>query len=106
MEAGILVFDPSVDPCSVMSKQCASFGRSQRWSLLEWSRINPGSFKAFFARMIQDGEFRMFYNSMDKFLRLTYRRIFDLPAPRVLKVEQGLNRSVLNTLAQETRLLD
>ena len=27
MEAGILVFDPSVDPCSVISKQCASFGR-------------------------------------------------------------------------------
>ena len=76
------------------------------WKEEEWSRINPWSFKAFFARMIQDGEFRMFYNSMYKFLRLTYQRIFDVPAPRVLKAEQGLNRSVLNTLAQETRLLD
>ena len=88
MEAGILVFDPSVDPCSVINKQCASFGRSQRWSLLEWSRINPGSFKAFFARMIQDGEFRMFYNSMYKFLILTYRRIFDVPAQGRARFEQ------------------
>lgn len=35
-----------------------------------------------------------------------FRRIFDAPAPRVPKVELGLQRAVLNMLALETRLLE
>ena len=102
MQAGVLMFDPSNDPCSVIGKQCGGFGRSQRWCILEWARMNPGRFKGFFARMIRDVEFRLFYNSMYDCLRLSFQRIFDEPAFRVVKIEQGLNRSVLNILAQET----
>ncbi len=38
--------------------------------------------------------------------RSTSRRIFDIVAPRVARVELGLAQGVLNTLAQETRLLE
>ena len=38
-------------------------------------RKNHRSFKLFFARMIQDVEFRMFYNSMYDSMRLTYSRM-------------------------------
>ena len=39
-------------------------------------------------------------------MRLSFQRVFDVPAPKVPKVELGLQRAVLNTLALETRLLE
>ena len=46
------------------------------------------------------------YNNMCDSMRLTYRRIIDVPAPVVARAEQGLNCAVLNTLSHETRLLE
>ena len=61
MEAGLLEFDPSVDLCSKIGEQCYTLGRSQRWCILEWARMHPENFKAFFARMSRDMEFRLYY---------------------------------------------
>ena len=73
---------------------------------MEWVRLNPDRFKGFFTRMMRDTEFRMFYKTMYDSLRLTYRRIFDVIAPTIIKVELALNKSVLNSLGQEYRLLE
>ena len=50
----------------------------------------------------RDVEFRLYYKMIYDCMRLSFRRIFDVPAPRVARVELGLNQAVLNTLAQET----
>ena len=106
MRAGFLVFDPSVDVFSKIGEQCSALGRNQRWCILEWSRMFPEKFKAFFARMMRDTEFRLYYKMIYDCMRLSYRRIFDIVAPRVARVELGLAQGVLHTLAQETRLLE
>ena len=106
MHAGFLVFDPSVDLCSKIGELCSALGRNQRWCILEWARMFPEKFKAFFARMMRDTEFRLYYKMIYDCMRLSYRRIFDIVAPRVARVELGLAQGVLNTLAQETRLLE
>ena len=106
MEAGLLKFDPSVDVCSKIGEQCSNLGRSQCWCILEWARMYPEKFKAFFSRMSRDVEFRLYYKMIYDCMRLSFRRIFDVTAPRVARVEIGMNQAVFNTLAQETRLLE
>ena len=64
MEAGVLRFDPSVDECVSKGEQCVRLGKSQRWCILEWARLNPERFKGFFVRMIRDVEFRLFYKTL------------------------------------------
>ena len=61
MGAGFLRFDPSVDLSSKIGEQCSRIGRSQRWCILEWARMYPEKYKAFFARMSRDMEFRLYY---------------------------------------------
>ena len=100
------MFNPSVDLCSKIGEQCSALGRSQPLCILEWARMFPEKFKAFFARMMRDTEFRLYYKMIYDCMRLSYRRIFDIVAPRVARVELGLAQGVLNTLAQETRLLE
>ena len=57
-------------------------------------------------RMSRDVEFRLYYKMIYDCMRLSFWRIFDVTAPRVARVELGLNQAVLNTLAQEIRLLE
>ena len=63
-------------------------------------------FKSFFNRMMRNTEFRMFYKTLYDSLRLTYKKIFDVIVPEIIKVELDLNKSVMNSLNQESRLLE
>ena len=63
-------------------------------------------YNAFFARMSRDMEFRLYYRMIYDCMRLSFHRIFVVPAPKVPKVKLGLQRAILNTLDLEVRLLE
>ena len=49
--------------------------------------VSAGAYKAFFERMSRDMEFRLYYKMVYDCMRLSFQRIFDVPAPKVPKVE-------------------
>ena len=100
-----LVFDPSTTKSSDIGAKCTALGRSQRWCLLEWARLNPEKLRFFFVRLIRDVGFRMFYRNLFDAMRLCYLRIFDELAPKVSRVDMMLNQSVKRTLDEETAAL-
>ena len=55
----------------------------------------------FFVRLIRDIEFLVFYRNLINSVRLCYLIIFDEIAPRVPRVEEELNNSILQTLVEE-----
>ena len=55
----------------------------------------------FFVRSIRDIEFLVFYRNLINSVRLCYLIIFDEIAPRVPRVEEELNNSILQTLVEE-----
>lgn len=81
MKAEKLDFDPSSTRSSEFGKKCLEIGRSQRWCILEWARLNPQKMRFFFVRMIRDVGFQLFYKNLYDSMRLCYFRIFDHPAP-------------------------
>ena len=102
MMAEKLVFDPSTTKSLDIETRCTALGRSQRWCLLEWARLNPEKLRFFFVRLIRDVGFRMFYKNLFDGMRLCYLRIFDKLAPKVSRVDVMLNQSVKRTLDEET----
>ena len=97
----LLEFDiSSTKPCEI-GRRCTEIGRCQRWSLLEWARMNPDRLRGFFARMIRDPWFQTHYANMYDAMRLCYRRICDENAPRVKKVEVQLCNAVKKSLEVE-----
>ena len=105
MMAEKLVFDPSTSKSSDIGARCTALGRSQRWCLLEWARLNPEKLRFFFVRLIQDVGFRMFYKNLYDGTRLCYLRIYDELAPKVSRVEVMLNLAVKRTLEEETAVM-
>ena len=98
----LLEFDiSSTKPCEI-GRRCTVLGRCQRWSLLEWARLNPDRLKLFFVRMIRDAGFQTHYANMLDAMRLCYRRLFDSDAPKVKKVEVLLNNGVQKSCLVET----
>ena len=59
MQEGLLIFDPSVDFTSRIGEQCIRIRRNHCWCVLEWGRMFPEKYKAFFAKMSRDMEFRL-----------------------------------------------
>jgi len=91
---------------SEIGRRCSEVGRSQRWSLMEWARYNPDMLRGFFDRMSRDVGFQNHYSNLYDGLRLMFMRLFDEEAPRIQKIEDVLNRAVLNSLEQEKAGLD
>jgi len=102
----LLEFDiSSTKPCEI-GRRCTEIGRCQRWSLVEWARMNPDRLRGFFARMIRDPWFQTHYANMYDAMRLCYRRMCDEDAPRAKKVEVQLNNTVRKSLEVETTGLE
>ena len=102
----LLEFDiSSTKPCEI-GRRCTEIGRCQRWSLLEWARLNPDRLRGFFARMIRDPWFQTHYANMYDAMRLCYRRMCDENAPRVKKVEVQLCNAVRKSLEVEMTALE
>ncbi len=97
----LLEFDVSSTKSCKIGKRCTALGRSQRWSLLEWGRLNPELLRVFFVRMVRDTGFQVQYANMYDGMRLMHMRILDKEAPRVQKVEDQLNDSVLKSFLVE-----
>ena len=106
INVALLEFDPSTTKNTVIGRRCTVLGRSQRWAILEWARLNPDKIRAFFARMIRDKGFRIFYRCIYDAMRLMHMRIFDTRAPRVGKVEDALCGSLDNVVIEERAALD
>ena len=69
----LLEFDvSSTKPCEI-GRKCTMLGRSQRWSLLEWVRLNPGLLRTFFVRT-------MFYKDGSPCVNMT-ERFWSTPDP-------------------------
>ena len=102
----LLVFDPSVTKNTVIARRCAALGRSQRWAILEWARLNPEKIRFFFARMIRDKGFRIFYKGIYDALRLMHKRLFDTNAPKVGRIEEQLCGSLDNVVVEERAALE
>ena len=97
----LLEFDvSSTKPCEI-GRKCTMLGRNQRWSLLEWARLNPGLLRTFFVRMVRDTGFQVHYANLYDGMRLMHKRILDVEAPRVRRVEESLTKSVLKSLSVE-----
>ena len=101
----LLEFDVSSTKSCKIGKRCTELGRSQRWSLLEWGRLNPELLRVFFVRMVRDTGFQVQYANMYDGMRLMHMRILDKEAPRVQKVEEQLNSSVLKSVSVEKAAL-
>jgi len=84
-----------------IGEKCTSIGRCQRWSLLEWARMNPGDLYKFFTRMEKDVGFQRFYGGLYDAMRLCYRSIMDKKAPAVETTEKRLKAAVLQSLEEE-----
>ena len=67
----LLYIDISQVKSKDIGKICTVVGRSQRWFLLEWGRMNPSELTKFFCRMENDVRFRKFYGGIYDGLRLT-----------------------------------
>jgi hypothetical protein len=85
-----------------IGEKCTSIGRCQRWSLLEWARMNPGDLYKFFTRMEKDVGFQRFYGGLYDAMRLCYRSIMDKKAPAVETTEKRLKAAVLQSLEEES----
>lgn len=88
-----------MDMSRVKSKE---IGRCQRWSLLEWARMNPRELCKFFMRMEKDTGFQRFYGGLYDAMRLCYRRILDEKA--VDETEKRLKSAVLHSLEEELKV--
>ena len=108
--ASITVPMIDLDPSTTLSKDigrlCTRIQRFQRWAILEWARMNPFKIRAFFARMIRNSGFRIFYKSLYDALRLMYLRIFCESAPKVNRLEKELNDGVEKVYQEEKNALE
>ena len=85
-----------------IGEKCTRIGRCQRWSLLEWARMNPQDLCKFFERMDKNVGFQQFYGGLYDAMRLCYRRIMDKKAPVVEITEKRLKLAVLQSLEEES----
>ncbi len=60
----LLVLDMSKVKSKEIGEKCTLIGRCQRWSLLEWARMNPQDLSRFFTRMEKDTGFQRFYRGL------------------------------------------
>ena len=97
----LLVLDMSKVKSKEIGEKCTLIGRCQRWSLLEWARMNPQDLSRFFTRMEKDTGFQRFYRGLYDAMRLCYRSIMDEKAPTVEDTEKRLKAAVLHSLVEE-----
>ena len=102
----LIDFDPSVVHSTRIGRLCTGIQRFQRWSILEWGRMNPSRLKFFFTRMMRNSGFRLFYKGLYDALRLMFLRIFDEPAPVVIRLEEELNEGIEKTYQEEKNALE
>jgi len=102
----LLKFEVSHTKPAEIGRRCTALGRCQRWSLLEWERMNPENRKVFFVRMIRDPWFQTHYANLYDAMRLCYLRVVDEEPPKVTKVEEILNKAVGNSLEMERANLE
>ena len=84
-----------------IGRVCSEMGRSQRWSLLEWGRMNPRGLKTFFVRMTRDVGFQRFYANLYDGMRLIHLRIFNEKITVVETIEKTLTQAVVHSLSEE-----
>ncbi len=85
-----------------IGEKCTQIGRCQRWSLLEWARMNPCELVKFFTRMQRNVGFQQFYAGLYDAMRLCYQRMMDEKAPVVKITEKRLRLAVLQSLEEES----
>ena len=85
-----------------IGERCTAMGRCQRWSLLEWARMNPRELSKFFVRMEKDMGFQRFYRRLYNGMRLCYFRMFK---EKVEEVKKRLKSAVLLSLKEESESL-
>ena len=102
----LIEFDPSVVTNTRIGRLCTGIQRFQRWTILEWGRMNPFRLKFFFTRMIRNSGFRIFYKGIYDALRLMFLWIFGEPAPVVARLDEELNDGVEKTYVEEKNALD
>ena len=98
--------DPSTTFSTDIGRICTQIGRFQRWTILEWGRMNPLMLKSFFNKMIKNSGFRIFYKSLYDALRLMFLRVFCEPAPQVTRLEKELNDGVEKVYQEEKAALE
>ena len=98
----LLVLDMEKVKSKEIGEKCTRIGRCQRWSLLEWARMNPQDLCKFFERMEKNVGFQQFYGGLYDAMRLCYRRIMDRKAPVVEITEKRLKLAVLQSLEEES----
>ena len=102
----LIDLDPSTALSKDIGRACTQIRRFQRWTILEWGRMNPFKMKSFFARMIRNAGFRIFYKSLYDALRLMFLRIFCESAPLVNRLEKELNNGVEKVYQEEKKALE
>ena len=102
----LIEFDPRTTFSTDIGRLCTQIGRFQRWTILEWGRMNPFLLKSFFCRMIKNSGFRIFYKSLYDALRLLFLRIFCESAPQVTRLEKELNDGVEKVYQEEKAALE
>ena len=102
----LIEFDPCTTFSTDIGRLCTQIGRFQRWTILEWGRMNPFLLKSFFNRMIKNSGFRIFYKSLYDALRLMFLRIFCESAPQVTRLEKELNDGVEKVYQEEKAALE
>ena len=98
----LLVLDMDKVKSKDIGEKCTLIGRCQRWSLLEWARMNPRDLSKFFTRIEKDVGFQRFYGGLYDAMRLCYRSIMDEKAPAVEDMEKRLKAAVLHSLEEES----
>jgi len=98
----LLVLDMEKVKSKEIGERCTQIGRCQRWSLLEWARMNPREAVKFFTRMQRNVGFQQFYAGQYDAMRLCYRRMMDEKAPVVEITEKRLRLAVLQSLEEES----
>ena len=98
----LLVLDMDKVKSKDIGERCTLIGRCQRWSLLEWARMNPRDLSKFFTRMEKDVGFQRFYGGLYDAMHLCYRSIVDEKAPAVEDTEKRLKAAVLHSLEEES----
>ena len=102
----LIEFDPGTTFSTDIGRLCTQIGRFQRWTILEWGRMNPFLLKSFFNRMIKNSGFRIFYKSLYDALRLMFLRVFCVLAPQVTRLEKELNDGVEKVYQEEKAALE
>jgi len=98
----LLVLDMEKVKSKEIGEKCTRIGRCQRWSLLEWARMNPRELVKFFMRMERNVGFQQFYGGLYDAMRLCYQRMMDKKAPVVEIREKRLKLAVLQSLEEES----